>query len=118
MLYLCFLFGRYAPRTGLNWACLLFFGPGPTIAPQNSDFFISLRGEKRGFDVSERMGVRRAQGARADSYFGRATNYEARPFISGGVMSPSSNGVTWIERPSFFLVFLGRGDLFSLLPAI
>lgn len=33
-------------------------------------------------------------------------------------MFPSSNGLAWIERPSFFPVFLGRDDLFSLLPAI
>ena len=52
---------------------------------------------------------------RAGSHFGRATIYEARPFTPGGFMSPSSNGEAWIERPGFFLEFLGGSDLFSLL---
>ena len=111
-----------SPRTGSSRTGRSLLSPLFWAGLHNSPLklrFLSLSEEKkRGFDVSERMEVRRAWGARAGSYFGRATIYEARPFTPGGFMSPSSNGEAWIERPSFFLEFLGRSDLFSLLPAI
>ena len=94
-----------------------YFWAGPHNSPSKLRF-LSPSEEKNEVLMLVRMGVRRGWGARADSHFGRATIYEARPFTSGGFVSPSSNGVAWIRRPSFFLVFLGRSDLFSLLSAI
>ena len=70
----------------------LLFWAGPHNSPSKLQFLISFRGEKRGFDVNERMEVRRLWSARAGSYFGCTTIYEARPFTPGGFMSLSSNG--------------------------
>ena len=70
----------------------LLFWAGPHNSPLKLRFLISLRGEKQGFDVSERVEVRRLWSARAGNYSGCATIYEARPFTPGGFMSPSSNG--------------------------
>ena len=81
-------------RMLLGQACSsisLLFWAGPHNSPSKLRFLISFRGEKRGFDVNERMEVRRLWSARAGNYFGRATIYEARPFTLGGFMSPSSN---------------------------
>ena len=70
----------------------LLFWAGPHNSPSKLRFLISFRGEKRSFDVSERVEIRRLWSVRTGSYFGRVTIYETRPFTPGGFMSPSSNG--------------------------
>ena len=115
----CFIRVFSLDMTLLGWARIAHcFWAGPHNSPSKLRFLSPSEEKKQGFDVSERMEVRRVWGARAGSYFGRATIYEARPFTPGGFMSPSSNGEAWIGRLAFFLEFLGRSDLFSLLPAI